>query len=733
MNWKKVFTNSLSAGLVMSTGIGTTIVAETASSGNVLEEIIIVAQRREQSLQEVSVAITVLSGDQLKAQGITNVNQLQNTAPSLEVEPAFGGGAAQFRIRGVGFQDYATNNSPTVGVYVNEVAFPVPAMTQGLIFDVDHVEVLRGPQGTLYGRNTTGGAINFITAKPSSERSAGVFTEYGRFDEFKIEGYVSGPLAENLNGRLAASTQQGGAWQQHRDTREDIGDADRGGVRGLLEYAPNESVNLLFDAHLSWDKSENQALYLFNDLTTQGGFGVTIPADSDRTDTGWGISPLFASDIGVSNDAKPGRDNDGWGTSLIANIEFSGAVLKSITSYEELDRAEYGDWDSSGSVEADTFFGSEVSVLSQELHLSSVGDGALHWMAGIYYSEEDLKEKFFSDFIDIFATYARVNFDQKVESIAVFGQIEFTFSDQFNLIGGLRFENEDRDLKGFGSAFGGAQALQPTDVSTSMEPLTGKLALEYTPTDDLLIYGSISRGVKSGGFTTYNTGQESAIQAFDKEVLWAYELGLKANPADNLSIYGSIFYYDYSDQQVLSAVLGQNGPVGRFANAPESFIYGAELEMNWQPVAGLNIVQAFGYKEGEYDEFFDLDVPASRAANTSIFVDRAGESLPFPEFSYSGSVSYTWEVSGFGFLAETNYSYHDDYPSWLGPVYDVENYWLVNASVNLFPSESRWSVGIWVRNLFDEEYDLTRNFFTSADIAQPGRERTFGIRVSADI
>lgn len=704
-----------------------------AGSSGVIEEIMVTAQRREQSLQDVSVAVTVITGDQLKAQGITNINQLQNSAPNLEVEPAFGGGAAQFRLRGVGFQDYASNNSPTVGVYVNEVAFPVPVMTQGLIFDVQRVEVLRGPQGTLYGRNTTGGAINFITNKPTEDPTAGVFAEVGGDDEFKFEGYVSGALSDNVRGRLAASTLQGGAWQRNRDTGEKIGDADRGGVRGLLEIDSGDRVNWMIDAHVTWDNSENQGLYLLNDLATAGGTGPTIPADTDRSLTGWGITPIFAADIGVGLDAKPGRDNSGWGTSITANVDFSNTVLSSITSYEELDRKEFGDWDSSASAEADTFFGSDVSVISQELRLSSTGNEQLHWTAGIYYSKQELSEKFFSDFLDVFGTYGRVNYDQEVESIAAFGQVEYAFSDRWNLIAGLRYENEDRSLQGFGTAFGGAQALPPTNVSTSMNPTTGKLGAEFTPNDSLMIYGSVSRGAKSGGFTTYNTGQESSIQPFSPEILIAYEVGFKSDVSDSLRLNGAVFYYDYTDQQVLSAVFGPNGPVGRFANAPKSTIYGAELEMNWQPTRNLGFVQTFGYKKGEYDEFFDLSIPLSQAANEAVFIDRAGESLPFPDFSYSGSANYVMQIGQFDVLSETNYSYHDYYTSWLGTTYDVDSYWLVNASISMSPSDDgRWSVGLWARNLFDEEYDLTRNFFTSADIAQPGRDRTVGLRFSAD-
>ncbi len=696
----------------------------------VVDEVIVTAQRREQAAQDVGIALSVLSGESLIQQGVTNVNQLQNATPNLEVEPAFGGGAAQFRLRGVGFQDYASNNSPTVGVYVNEVAYPVPVMTQGLIFDIDRVEVLRGPQGTLYGRNTTGGAISFVTKRPTEELSAGLMTEWGSHEQFRAEGYVSGPVAGGLRGRLAVSTEQGGAWQTNRVTGESLGDADRTGARALLAWDPSETLSFLLDVHGGIDKSENQGLYLLSDLRTRGGTGPVIPADKDRSKTGWGLSPRFAAEIGRDVNAKPGRDNSSWGTSLNANLAPKGMNLNSISSFETLKRDEYGDWDSSASVEADTFFGSDVDVMSQELRLSSDNDSALTWVAGFYYSRQELNERYSSDFIDIYGTYAQVTYDQKVESWSLFGQAEYAFTDQLKAILGLRYEEETRELEGFGSAFGGATALPPTTVDTKMTPLTGKAALEFKPADNLLLYGSISRGAKSGGFTTYNTGNRSGIEPFDPEILWAYEVGFKADPSRAVQVNGAAYYYDYNGQQVLSAVCGANGPVGRFTNA-DSKIYGAELEGVFRPAAGLRISQSVSYKKGEYTDFLDLDIgKCQQTPRVTAYIDKSGDEIPFPALSYAGSISYDWTVSGFAVTAETNYSYRDEYPSWLGPKYDVEAYWLANASVTVGPEAANWSVTFWARNLFDQEYDLTRNFFTSADIAQPGRPRTIGARLS---
>lgn len=723
--------------IVLAVAASTAALAQTVpetrpEATTAIDDIIVTAQRREQAAQDVGIALSVLSGEELTSRGITNVNQLQTATPNLEIEPAFGGGAAQFRLRGVGFQDYASNNSPTVGVYVNEVAYPVPVMTQGLIFDIDRVEVLRGPQGTLYGRNTTGGAISFVTRRPTEVMSAGIKGEYATFDAVQVEGYVSGPLGENVKGRLSAMTQQGGAFQYNRDTGESLGDANRTGLRGLLTFDPTARLSFTLDVHGGIDKSENEGLYLLSPLVTRlGGAGsVTIPADTDHRATGWGLSPRFAAEMGRDVNAKPGRDNSSWGTSLNGHYDFETTRLTSITSYETLDRSEYGDWDASPSVEADTFFGSDVKVFSQELRLSSDAEGPLNWVAGVYYSKQDLDERYSSDFIDVYGTYGQVAYAQQVESVSIFGQAEYALSEQFKLIGGLRYEEETRDLDGFGTAFGGATALPPTSVSTKMTPLTGKVALEFTPSDNLLIYGSFSRGAKSGGFTTYNTGSASGIAPFRPEILLAYEVGFKADPTRAFQINGAAYFYDYTDQQVLSAVWGVNGPVGKFANVPSSEIYGAELEGTWRPLPNLRISQSISYKHGEYTDFFDLDVAASRLANAAVFVDKSGEEIPFPAVSYGGSAAYDWMVENFDVTGEVNYSFRDDYPSWLGVKYDVPSYWLVNASVMLSPQAGPWSATLFVRNLFDQEYDLTRNFFTTADIAQPGRPRTVGVRLS---
>jgi outer membrane receptor protein involved in Fe transport len=712
----------------IATGFAAGAYAQAANSTE-LEQVIVTAQRREQSAQDVGVALSVLSGDQLSARGVTNVNQLQYQTPSLEVVPAFGGGQPQFRLRGVGFDDYATNNTPTVGVYVDEVAYPVPAATQGVLYDVDRVEVLRGPQGTLYGRNTTGGAINFITKRPTDQLSAGVTAEYGRYDSAKVEGFISGPLGDTLKGRLSAVTEQGGAWQKNRVTGEELGDADRSAVRGQLDWAPTDKVDVLFNAHYGQDKSDGQGLYLLN-VPGQTG-------DTRYNATGWGFSSAFAALAGVAPGAKPQRDNKSGGGSITANIDLGFAKLTSISAYENLKRRELNDWDSKSTSESDTFWGSDVDIYSQELRLASQTAGPLSWVAGAYYSHQTLDETFLTDFTQSLGFITNTSYRQKVESISGFGQGEYSLTPRLKAILGLRYEHEERDLENFATKIGGAPLFTNGDRHTSLNELSGKAGFEFQADDNVLLYANVSRGVKSGGFTVYNSPQSDQINAFKPEVLWAYEAGFKGDLARNLRLNGSVYYYDYRDQQVLGVVINPtNGAIGRITNAPKSEIYGGELELQWTPFQGLQITQNASYKKGTYKTFDDVD--ASTAVKDPITnlwsaqtIDKSGQALDFPRISYGGSVSYTWAVGDFDVQAATDYSYRDKAPSFLGTEYTVDSYWLANANLTLQPKDGPWSLGLWGRNIFNEKYDVTRNYFlTSAKIGAAGRPATYGVRAS---
>ena len=711
---------------------------------NANDEIIVTAQRREQSPQDVGVALSVFDGDTLIDLGVDTINSLENFTPNLEIESQFGGGQPSFSIRGVGFRDYATLNAPTVGIYIDDVAYPVPAMTQGVLFDIDRVEILRGPQGTLYGRNTTGGAIKVISAQPTNEFHAGLTVEGGRFGRVDAEGFVSGPVSDAIRLRLSGVTAQGGAWQDNRETGEKIGNAEKYALRGLAEIDLAANVEALINLHGFVDQSDGLGLQLFNDSV----FGPT--AHTGRRETSFGSSSEFATLVGIDPGQHPFRDNEGWGANLTLNAELQGVDLAYIGAFETLNRKEFNDWDALTIGAAGVFFQSSVEVMSHELRLSNNTENSLRWVSGIYYAEEDLNEVYQSDFVASFGPGFAVTtpYNQDVRTIAAYLHADFDLTNIVTVIAGIRYEDEKRklnDLGTFATGFGALNFANGTVDGTlenrqlNSDNVSGKFGIDIKPANNLLLYASYSHGIKSGGFTGYNTLNPNALDPFTPEKLNAYEIGFKSDIAGNgLRLNGAVFYYDYNDQQVQSAIFdpGTGAIVGRIVNAPKSEIYGAELELLWRPIHWLTIGQTLGYKQGEFKKFTDLDTAATGLAGMAVTIDRSGQDLGFPNLSYQGFITVKKQISeGWIASARFDYSYRDDLAlPLLGDAYRVDNYWLTNAQIAFGPYDGRWELAIWGRNIFNTDYDETRNFFIApggvADIAAPGLPATYGARVS---
>lgn len=715
--------------LIHATSFAEPAVSTSAIDAGGLDEVVVTAQRRTESAQNVGIAISVLSGQSLADKSITYVNDLQNATPSLQIEPAFGSGQPQFRLRGVGFIDYTSNNTSPVGASFDGVAYALPIQTQGQLFDIDRVEVLRGPQGTLYGRNTTGGEINFISNRATADTHAGFSAEYGSHNEVNAEGFVSGAIADGLMGRLSVATEQGGAWQRNRVTGQSLGDKDKIALRVQLEWDPSEAMNLRLGAHFAQDKSDEQGLRLLQAYSPASG-APSIPADTSRYVTGWSLNPTFAKIIGINADSKPGLNNSNNGVDLTANIDFGGAKLTSITAYDKLIRREYSDWDATQYFDSDEYFNSDLNVFSQELRVASTAAGPLGWVAGAFYSNEDLQENFYSDFTDRLGGIALTTYGQVANSVGVFGQANYRFTDALKGTIGVREDHETRELIGLNTGFlvpsipsftGGALG-----GSTTSNLPSGKIELDYKPVADTLIYWSISRGVKSGGFTAHNTVSAPATDPFEPEKLTAYEIGVKSDLTKTLRLDASVFYYRYKDQQILGKVFDDTSQsyIGRFVNA-NSRISGGEAELEWRPLAGLSISQYVGFAEGYYTSTL-LD---------SNNVNYDGRPLSFPKVSYGGDLAYSWSVGGFKLTAESNYSFHDTYSQYylLGSNdFTIPSYWLANANLSLSPaSGAPWTVALWGRNILDKSYDITRNFFLpSSEVAATGEPTTVGIRVS---
>jgi iron complex outermembrane recepter protein len=718
---------------VSAAGLAAAAPYASAAENGGLEEIVVTAQRRVESAQNVGIAMSVLSGQSLADKSISYINDLQNAVPNLQVEPAFGSSQPQFRLRGVGFIDYTSNNTSPVGVSLDGVAFALPIQTQGQLFDIDRVEVLRGPQGTLYGRNTTGGEINFISNRPSAEPHAGFSLEYGSHNEINADGFVSGGIADGLTGRLAMATEQGGAWQRNRVTGQSLGDRDKIAVRGQLQWDPAAALDFRLGIRSALDKSDEQGLYLLQPFTPGSG-PPAIPADTSRYATGWRLAPAFAKLIGISSNSKPGLDNSNQGADLTANIDFGGAKLTSITAYNKLIRREYADWDATQFDDSDEYLNSDFDVFSQEVRLAA-SHGPFDWVAGVFYSHEDLRENFYSDLTDRLGGIAVTTYAQVANSLGVFAQGNYEFTDTLKATLGVREDHEKRELIGLNTAFlPGAPSLTGGALGgsiTSNLP-SGKAELDYKPLSGTLLYASISRGVKSGGFTAHNTVTAPAADPFEPEKLTAYEIGVKSDVTRTMRVNSSVFYYRYKDEQILGKVFDDASQsfIGRFVNA-NSRISGGEVDLEWRPLAGISISQYAGFAEGYYTSKL-LDVPLNPAQPP---VDYNGRPESFPKWSYGGDISYSWGLGAFSLTAESNYSFHDTYSQFflLGSNdFTIPRYWLANANLSLAPaSGAPWTITLWGRNIFDKSYDLTRNFFLpTSEVAAAGEPTTIGIRLT---
>ncbi|WP_246495875.1 TonB-dependent receptor [Ameyamaea chiangmaiensis] len=718
--------------------------AGTTASG--LEEVTVTSERRSQSAQSLGSSVSVISAQTLAARNVNNVFDLQYLTPSLQVTPQFGSGQPAFTIRGVGFNDYASDNAPTVGVYMDEVASPVPFATNGLMFDIARVEVLRGPQGTLYGRNTTGGAINYILNKPTDHFSVGVNGQYGSYNAAKVDGYISGPITDKIKVRLSGEEQSGGAWQ-FDGMGGHLGDVQRGALRLLVEAQATDTLKVSFNLHGSIDHSDGGGTHLFTPLTSLQTYvsptSPVYPADTNRDITHWGTSSQYASLIGISRNQKPFHHIDVGGMSLRLDQQFSFATLTELASYDVANRQEYDNFDGSSLNIADVYFNTRANVFSNELRLTSRAPGPLTWVAGIYYSNQYLSDQYISGFESVYGFNRGVFYSQKVDTVSGFGQLSWKINDKWTLTGGIRGEYEHRQLDNFRAysfqdsiAAGTMTAYQARRNYDYAKP-SGKVELQYRPIHNDMLYISASHGVKSGGFTTYNTADvQRSTTPFKPEQLWAYEIGNKFDlPREHLRFNLSAFYYDYHNEQIQSATVNpQTGLVGAIVNAPRSHLAGGEYEIDWSPLPGLLVSQSGGWAVGQFDRFSSI-VKANLVNGVFVgeYRNRKGDSLPAPKLTFNGSVSYKWRMGRYDLTTGMNYSIRSTYRSLFGSLYDVAGYSLWGATMSFGPRDGKWSISAFGNNIFDKKYDVERNYFVNGtNIAMAGMPATWGVRAGVN-
>ena len=710
---------------------------------NQLKPVIVVAQHRRQNAQKVGISMTIISAKRLQEDGVRNVKGLQYEAPNLQVQSQFGTGQTSFAIRGVGtdFNDYASNNAPVVGYYVDDVAYPIPSMTQGQFFDINHIEVLRGPQGTLYGRNSTAGAINVITNKPTDHLTYGGSVEYGTYNNALLQGYVSGPISNTVRIRLAGETNQGGGYQYNRVTDQPFGNNDTKNLRGEIAWDATPNLNFLLNAHWGRDQSDGEASSL---LDPRG----IYPADSSPRAVGWGTTTAFANYLGINPDTKPYRDNQGWGVDLTTNYTLPVARITSVSSVEQLDRRELDALDGTNYGAADVYFSTRAGAYAEDLRIASLTENPYNWLIGAYFSRETLDEVYDSSFSG-FGIYVHTPYTQSVETKSLYAHAEYEFLPKLKLVLGGRIENEHRKINDFSTTaylntnnaaipFSGVGS-----ESTYYTLPSWKAELDYQLLPESMLYASVTAGIKSGGFTAVNAvvPADLAISPFKPERLLAYEIGAKNEFLDNtLLVNADAFYYDYHDQQVLGIITDPTyGSVGHFVNAPKSHLYGGEGEVDWLPLPGLSIDQSLGLTAGAFDEFNDtVGSTLKNGVYVPVTENLKGRGIGAPRYTYTLAAYETLPINeAYSVRFGGSFAYRGQYVSLLNTStnsYNIKDYGLLNVGVDLLPTHHNWRLSVWGRNVLNRKYLLSNNYFDSAQYAVGvyGEPASYGLRLSYD-
>lgn len=722
-------------------------------------EIVVTAQKREQNIQDVGIAVTPLSEDTLQNLNITTATDIVRAVPSLKMN-AYSSAQVVFNIRGVSQNDYGDQQEPPVAVYqddsysssINLASFPV--------FDLARVETLRGPQGTLFGRNATGGAIQFISRKPTREFEGYTDVTVGSYDQVIVNGAISGPLGDSVQGRLAFISNQDDGWMDSVIA----GVPDRGGndhyaLRGRLAFQPNDGTEVdLITRYMKADGETQAGLYSHEpacpNAQAQGEF---TPATLDCPFWGGGegatgsgyrnddIIPSRGGDPFATAETEPSYvDREIYGATLRVDTDLGAVNLVSITDYQNSEKFYTEGGDASPDEGVYFFQGSDLDQISQEFRLSwSAGSHEL--VAGVFGMRVD--GDYIGKFADPFYGYdPDVDFSQKTTSWAVFVQDEFSIADRWKLTGGLRYWHDTREGAYFGQApaipdfgqpvvtiifnqdeiFPGGSSVTPGDAKTSFDDVAARLQLDYKA-DNALYYLSFNRGSKSGGYT-FSTGtpfdpnQVAFLEgiSFDPEVLNAYEVGVKANLGSNATLNVSAFYYDYEDYQAFAQV----GTVQSVINL-DAEAQGLEVELNARPAEGVTLQIGASFMDSKVKNVLlpdqttveDHDLPQAPSVSAN--------ALARYEFGLGGGIASV--------QADVQHSDKFCFTVLCAPVEKEGSYTVGNARIGYAAENGRWEVAAFVNNITEEEYRVyafDSSLFAGVVAGVYGKPRTYGVTAS---
>ena len=745
----------------------------------VLEEVIVTAQKREQSIQDVGISITALSGEQISQLGFSNASEIVSQAPGVDVQNTFGPGFnTNYVIRGAGINNFNDGiEAPTVA-YIDEFyILPIQA-ADFLLYDLERAEVLRGPQGTLFGRNSNGGLLHWVTRKPHEEFEAYTKLTVAEYDQIKFEGALNIPINENLIARASAATNNHDGYVNRVNGGPDGGESDIISFRGQLLFKPTENLEILAKgeygetegATLAWENfpvtvEPNGVIRKVSD--TENAFGICPGCDyfgySEANAGAGGPWETTASFMGGSNKISHGLIRMNWDLETFNVTAIGGALLVNKLFYE--------DCDGSSNDICRALYDHVDKQYTAEIRLNGEQE-TIRWTAGFYYLNEDFDGRVdgqfnFNEPVVFYGPNGQdATFNQELDSWALFGQIEYDFAEQWTVLAGIRYTEDDKeymlDNVGFIPAPGhntipeptglndldnllldsfmnrtcdfvlisddciyARQTVTPADIGNYDDSMISvKVELDWRPVEDLLLYASYSRGEKGGGFNTgfVALGLTLTEIPFETETLNSYEIGFKSTFWDGRArLNGSAFYYDYDDYQAAAQPSLGITILNTGASAA-----GGEIELQVSPTEQLDIMLGASFIDSEVEDI----------SNAAGFVQDT-EFGYAADFTLNGLVRYEWPVWNGALALQGDFNYVGDreFDSFNNPSVALDSYILGNARLDYSDGSGKWQAGIFVKNIGDDDtvihnFDVGGAFTTG--VFTRHRPRWFGGEISVN-
>ncbi len=758
--------------------------AATANGANSVEEVVVTANKREQRLNKVGQDVSVVSSTQLANQHITSIQDVAATTPGLEFSQS-GTDTPIYTLRGVGFNESTLGVFPDVSVYIDEVPLQFPAMTLHSAYDLQRIEVLKGPQGTLFGENATGGAINYVAKKPTDVFAAGADVSYGSYNDVQGTAYVSGPLAPNLSARFALTGERADGWQySYTRPNDHNGAIDYVAGRATFDYQPNDDLKLtlLLDA---WnDQSQPEAPQLI-------AIRPQIPSGVHPDELSYPFPPGHSINAADWNPGAlaPSSDRQLYQAAFRADWAINDVLkLTSLTSFSHFDQNIFADEDGTSLALANVgpSFG-RLTTLNQEVRLAGTMD-RFRWVLGINYEHDYTNENQSLAFGgDSSSTASTLNIDSTgsintgiINNYAGFGNVEYDILPDVTLKGGARYTQSDNNTVERGTCNGDGRTCELFNVigeelGTQPFPLQGvngnytlnfnhvpgfpfsgnlnennvawRGGVDWRANDRTLFYANISRGFKAGSFPTLAGSTFAEFEPVKQESVTSYEVGVKAGLFDRtVQINAAGFYYTYNDKQVRGKVIDPIFDVlDVLINVPKSHIYGAEADATWlPPVRNLTLNGAVTYLQSEIDQYSGPSV-------YGIATNFAGTQLPFtPRWSYSLSGDYRPVLGNGGspFVSVTLHGQSNEVSElggstigfFTGPgntsaaslskPFQLPAYGLVDASFGYEFPDRKTTLRFFGKNILNRLYYTNAVPYLDATVRYPGLPAFYGVELS---